>query len=49
MGGGNSHNDDDEPKGNSALDIHLNLHVMVYISRRGFGGINTQGAKSNCP
>ncbi len=30
-GNGNSHSDDDEPKGNGALDIHLDLHVMAYL------------------
>jgi hypothetical protein len=31
MGSGNTHNDDDELKGNVALDIHLDLHVMAYL------------------
>jgi hypothetical protein len=31
MGNGNFHNDDDEPKGNGALDIHLDLPVMAYL------------------
>jgi hypothetical protein len=31
MGDGSSHNDDDEPKCNGALDIHLDLHVMAYL------------------
>ncbi len=31
MGGGNSQSDDDESKGNSAVDIHLDLHVMTYL------------------
>jgi len=31
MGNGNSHIDDDEPEGNSALDIHLDLLVMAYL------------------
>ncbi len=31
MGSGNSHNDDDKPKGNGALDIHLDLLVMAYL------------------
>jgi hypothetical protein len=31
MDGGNSHNDNDELEGNSALDIHLDLHVMAYL------------------
>jgi hypothetical protein len=31
MGNGNSHNDDDEPKCNGALDVHLNLLVMAYL------------------
>jgi len=31
MGGGNSQNDDDEPRGNNALHIHLNLLVMAYL------------------
>jgi hypothetical protein len=31
MGSGNSHSDDDEPKGNGALDIHLYLPVMAYL------------------
>jgi hypothetical protein len=31
MGGGNSQNDNDKPKGNSALDIHLNLPIMAYL------------------
>jgi hypothetical protein len=31
MGSGNSHSDNDEPKGNGALDIHLNLHVLSYL------------------
>jgi hypothetical protein len=29
--GGNSHSDDDELEGISALDIHLNLLVMAYL------------------
>ncbi len=28
--GGNSQSDNDEPKGNSALDIHLDLPIMAY-------------------
>jgi hypothetical protein len=28
---GNSHTDDDEPEGNGALDIHLNLLVIACI------------------
>jgi hypothetical protein len=31
MGGGNSYSNDDEPEGNSALNIHLYLHVMAYL------------------
>jgi hypothetical protein len=31
MGGGNSQSDDDELEGNSAMDIHLNLHVIAYL------------------
>jgi len=31
MGGGNSHNDDDESKCINAMDIHLNLLVMAYL------------------
>jgi hypothetical protein len=31
MGSGNFHNDDDEPKGNRALNIHLNLLIMAYL------------------
>ncbi len=31
MGNGNSHNDDDEPKGNGALHIYLNLPIMAYL------------------
>jgi hypothetical protein len=31
MGNGNSHIDDDEPEGNSALDIHLDVLVMAYL------------------
>jgi hypothetical protein len=31
VGARNSQNDDDEPKDNNALDIHLNLHVMAYL------------------
>jgi len=31
MGGGNSHNDDDEPKCINVMDIHLNLLVMAYL------------------
>jgi hypothetical protein len=32
MGNENSHNDDDdEPEGNGALEIHLDLHVMAYL------------------
>ncbi len=30
-GGGNSHSDDDEPKGIGSLGIHLNLLVMAYL------------------
>ncbi len=30
-GGGNFQSDNDEPKGNNALDIHLNLPVMAYL------------------
>jgi hypothetical protein len=30
-GNGNFHSDDDEPKGNGALDVHLNLVVMAYL------------------
>ncbi len=30
-GGGNSQSDNDKPKGNSALDIHLDLPVMAYL------------------
>ncbi len=30
-GGGNSQSDNDEPKENNALDIHLDLHVMAYL------------------
>ncbi len=42
MSGGNSLNDDDEPKGNSALDIHLNLHVIAYLHADEVSdGINT--------
>ncbi len=29
--GENSQSDDDEPKGNSALEIHLDLLVMAYL------------------
>jgi hypothetical protein len=29
--GGNSHNDDDEPENNNALDIHLDLPIMAYL------------------
>jgi hypothetical protein len=29
--GGNSSSDDDEPKGNHALDIHLYLPIMAYL------------------
>ncbi len=48
--GGNSHNDDDEPKGNSALDIHINLHVIAYLhAGEVFGGIDTQGVGLGCP
>jgi hypothetical protein len=31
MDGGDSQNDDDGPKGNSALDIDLNLPVVAYL------------------
>jgi hypothetical protein len=31
MGGGNSQSDDDEPEGNSALDIHLDFFVMAHL------------------
>jgi hypothetical protein len=31
MGDGNSYNDDDELKGNNALDIHLGLSIMTYL------------------
>ncbi len=31
MCGGNSQSDNDEPKGNSALDIHLDLLIMAYL------------------
>ncbi len=31
IGNVNSHNDDDELKGNGALNIHLNLFVMAYL------------------
>ncbi len=48
--GGNSQSDDDKPKGNSALDIHLDLHVMAYLqANEVFGGIDTQGVRSSCP
>ncbi len=30
-GGGNFQSDNDEPKGNSALNIHLNLPIMAYL------------------
>ncbi len=30
-GGGNFQSDNDESKGNSALNIHLNLLVMAYL------------------
>ncbi len=30
-GGGNFQSDNEEPKGNNALDIHLNLLVMAYL------------------
>jgi hypothetical protein len=31
MGGGNSHNDNDELEGNSALEIHPELLDMAYL------------------
>ncbi len=31
-GSGNSHSDDDELEGNGALDIHLDLPIMAYLS-----------------
>ncbi len=31
MSGGNSQSDGDEPKGNNALDIHLDLPIMAYL------------------
>ncbi len=34
MGSENFHSDDDELKGNGALDIHIDLHVMAYLHAR---------------